>query len=104
MDDKRLEQIKARAEAATPGPWGKKILDLRQFRDFDEDFTYHARQDILDLLAEVERLRAALAIYADPNNWYSSDGGYGDSVSVFSPATGSNEPFDFAENALKGGK
>lgn len=77
MDDKRLQEIKARAEAATPGPWECRINVGSRFyvnapsygvRDFcclsggferreDAELTAHARTDIPDLIAEVERLR-----------------------------------------------
>lgn len=86
MDGKRREEIKARAEAATPGEWeafqlwedGDIITGGGNFeictpeydvcayiknsapirREADAAFIAHARQDIPDLLAEVERLRA----------------------------------------------
>jgi hypothetical protein len=80
MDDKRLQEIKARAEAATPGEWECRIDVGNRFyvsapsygvRDFcclsggferreDAELTAHARTDIPDLIAEVERLRAEL--------------------------------------------
>ena len=82
-----LAEIKARCEAATPGPWVDRLRDFECLdgygleshptvetngktvcvlceREFDDDndeadavFIAHARQDIPDLLAEVERLR-----------------------------------------------
>lgn len=80
-----LEAIKARCNAATPGPWepswdwsyddfdgysgygqspatsGKSLDDIREQSCANADFIAHAREDILALVAEVEQLRA----YAD---------------------------------------
>ena len=71
----RIEEIKARAEAATPGPWlvhphesaeGQLVVDEHYdnvaecYVPEDATFIAHAREDIPYLLAEVERLRAAL--------------------------------------------
>lgn len=72
-----LDAIKARAEAATKGPWKftPKILGIKnttvmaggeqvgyfsvgQAQPHDAEFISHARQDIPALLAEVERLQA----------------------------------------------
>jgi hypothetical protein len=71
-----LNEIRDRAEAATPGPWKSYIegrekmngssfimtagedIYLRGATDADQDFIAHARQDIPMLLAEIERLRA----------------------------------------------
>ena len=78
----RLDEIRARAEAATPGPWGQgninsgdgiSLLDVYSehagyvkvasvWDSEDRDFIAHAREDIPYLLAEVERLRAALTL------------------------------------------
>lgn len=86
MDDKRLEDIYQRARAATKGPW---LLDEQttpqrrqvsskpagyvsvcvlesHFRHdprlvIDGEFIAHAREDVIELVAEVRRLRAALA-------------------------------------------
>jgi hypothetical protein len=89
MNEKRLNEIKARAEAATPGEWQyiacesadwllgnmrpietleelSTQVDLlnpysdHEFSEEDLAFIAHARQDVPDLVAEVERLRAAL--------------------------------------------
>lgn len=75
-----LDTIKARCEAATPGPWYASVGDFST--DFgiihkdpdqgrrtlayglscdDQIFVAHARTDVPALVAEVERLRAALA-------------------------------------------
>ena len=80
MTELDLEAIKARCEAATPGPWHQlfnttdgpgvgiyKNLDQRQqsmlacrMSDGDQIFVAHARADVPALVAEVERLREAL--------------------------------------------
>ena len=81
MTEEQLLAIKARAEAATPGPWGIEHVERRiwggservcflfgQDRRQNENngvFIAHARQDIPDLLAEVERLRAEVARLKD---------------------------------------
>ena len=82
MSDERLEQIQARAVAATPGPWdcygdgAYEVFDAGEYRDGDPgevvapvvtklndaEFIAHARGDIPALLAEVARLREALTI------------------------------------------
>jgi len=69
-----LEAIKARCEAATPGPW--EIKDRGHFAYMsgprhvgvggrwlpaDAAFISHAREDVPALIAEVERLRAEVA-------------------------------------------
>ena len=87
MTDERLAEIKARADAATPGPWERNNLAGRPEREvfagdeligdfgvggweddegadrveINAEFIAHARQDIPDLLAEVERLREHVA-------------------------------------------
>jgi hypothetical protein len=70
-----IEEIKARAAAATPGPWKSKINGntvrsygiISQTRKIcsaistltaDAEFIAHARTDIPDLIAEVERLQS----------------------------------------------
>ena len=97
LDEKRLSEIEARANAATPGPWfpagnangywvecGEKGEDgernqwianidsaVKHERP-DAAFIADARQDIPELLAEVRRLRAALTDYAnhaDDSGW-----------------------------------
>lgn len=72
VNDSELATIKARAEAATPGPWewGGDVLFGRDNwdgpllatrvdgqRPEDADFIAYARADVEVLLAEVERLR-----------------------------------------------
>lgn len=77
MTPEELAAIKARAEAATPGPWsyyasptsgGYKIQGIEKAWFYEAtastnenaDFITHAREDVPALVAEVERLRAAL--------------------------------------------
>jgi predicted RNase H-like nuclease (RuvC/YqgF family) len=73
LTQEELEAIRKRAEAATPGPWGKEfrygisIITNYGFNVIDEDggvtkypdaeFIAHARQDVPKLLAEIERLQ-----------------------------------------------
>lgn len=67
MDAKQLAEIKARCDAATPGPWyadGWAAWDdlentFVELSDFGADakFIAHARTDIPALVAEVERLQ-----------------------------------------------
>jgi hypothetical protein len=74
----RLSEIKARCEAATPGPWivregksfGVQSADKNIascFRRENEDFISHAREDVPYLLAEVERLGAEVERVTDEN-------------------------------------
>lgn len=76
MDEKRLAEIKARVNAAAPGPWSD-ITSNSEERKFiwargywlatmhgfwfpmapNAEFIAHARQDVPDLIAEVRRLR-----------------------------------------------
>ena len=75
LTDERLNDIKKRCEYATPGPW-KSYVEAREkisgssfiqtggvdiyltgATTEDQDFIANARQDIPDLLAEIERLR-----------------------------------------------
>lgn len=85
MSDERLEQVRARAAAATPGPWeawdtgdppaedearawivtpGSLHLATLYAGDPSANATFaaHAREDIPALLAEVERLRSITTI------------------------------------------
>lgn len=71
MDAKYLAEIKAREQAATPGPWyadGWGLFDdiqgeLVELHDTDPDaqFIAHARADIPALVAEVEWLNRELS-------------------------------------------
>ena len=75
ISDKELEEIRKRAEAATPGPW-KAFVEDRDFQsgssfiqtqgedieligatEADYDFIANARQDIPKLLDEIDRLK-----------------------------------------------
>jgi hypothetical protein len=74
MTDKHLNEIEARANAASPGPWGCKWVYrgatrtaflMREEGDgwfvgpnLDATFIAHARQDVPALIAEVRRLQA----------------------------------------------
>ena len=78
LTDDDLTAIKARVEAATPGPWTSFIegrdhtsgssfirtrgedIELTGATAADQDFIAHARQDVPRLMAEVDRLRLAL--------------------------------------------
>jgi 7-cyano-7-deazaguanine synthase in queuosine biosynthesis len=65
------EQIKATCEAATKGPWatdgrdevvdstGDAVCFTNEDNGYEHDATFiaHARQDVPDLISEVERLR-----------------------------------------------
>lgn len=76
MDEKRLAEIEARANAATPGPWepehrgvvGNDVFIVEDCVTAGWDayranqaFIATARTDVPDLVAEVRRLTAALA-------------------------------------------
>lgn len=75
MDEAKLQEIEARANAATPGPWyagnghpyvttermGFGIVVARALEGNDCTFIAHARTDVPVLIAEVRRLTAALA-------------------------------------------
>lgn len=86
MTEKELEDIRARCEAATAGPWSSYVegrdhtsgsnfimtgeggqrgndIELSGATIADQDFIAHARQDIPRLLDEITRLKA-LAIKA----------------------------------------
>jgi len=79
IDEKRLAEIEAWCEAATPGPWfydaicesvgcangwiarfdpERKGDGELSHQDKDGDFCAHAREDAPDLVAEVRRLQA----------------------------------------------
>lgn len=110
MDEAALAAIKARSEAASPGPWkhcgcgkcGQVQWDsaqnismapvattsidwseggydnwLHEAQQANATFIAHAREDVPALVAEVERLRQALADYGGHNEWCS--GQYGPS-------------------------
>ena len=69
MKQSEIDEIKARRDAAPPGPWALGMLEIR---DADGDpvvervstsaeFIAHAPTDIAQLVAEVEKLRGLLA-------------------------------------------
>lgn len=74
LTDERLAEIRARADAATEGPWAADHTEIYGLHrgiwiaecsreewgegDVDGAFIAHARTDVPDLLAEVDRLRA----------------------------------------------
>ena len=78
-----LRDIELRCKAATAGPWMSFIegrehmsgssfiqtsgddIELSGATPADYDFIAHARQDVLRLLAEVQRLEALLAAWKD---------------------------------------
>jgi len=84
LSEDELRSMKARCDAATPGPWRSWIegrdhesgssfiqtgegssrgpdVELSGATDADHDFIAHARQDLPRLLTEVFRLRAEIA-------------------------------------------
>jgi hypothetical protein len=84
MNQQRIDEIKARCDKATAGPWiycdtilhiyqgtehGERIANAEigqrktQQKISDADFIAHSREDVLELLAEVERLTAENAEY-----------------------------------------
>ncbi len=74
-----MEAIRQRCDRATPGPWksyvegrdhdsgssfimtSREDIELLGASVADQDFIAHARQDIPQLLAEIERLKATVA-------------------------------------------
>jgi hypothetical protein len=104
----QIAEIKARTEAATPGPWhfeqyepfpgdvAFEVVDTEMITVADNvlqrdvSFFAHSRTDIPALLAEVERLRAALEFYADEKNWLNRD-----------PIGASEDTGEIARNALQ---
>ena len=82
MTEEQLQAIKERAEKATDGPWkvGKAspngaqnigtvygLLTAQTTREENAEFIANARQDIPQLVAEVERLREGLETIANHN-------------------------------------
>jgi hypothetical protein len=73
MTPERLREIQERAEKATKGPWFPHVtygdgggvafcVDVNKpAQTADMHFIHYARQDIPDLLTEVDRLKAELA-------------------------------------------
>lgn len=78
MIDKWIEEIEARAELATPGPWisfvegrshtsgssfirtANNDIELSGATPHDQDFIAHARQDVIALTQEIRRLETLL--------------------------------------------
>ena len=83
LTDEELDEIRLRCEAATPGPWVSYVegrdhssgsnfimtgegesrgedIELAGATVADQDFIAHARQDVMSLLLEVERLKKIL--------------------------------------------
>lgn len=58
LTEEQIEEIKARAEAATPGPWRLYGVALKKP---DVDFLAHARDDIPALISALEAQAAELA-------------------------------------------
>ena len=66
MDTKRIAEIRARVEAATPGPWTTKTLHTTLA---DADFIAHSRTDLpflLNLVASLTAERDALRDRYEP--------------------------------------
>jgi hypothetical protein len=95
LTDEQLAEIRERAEAATAGPWycgteyeqskrGNYVASKAtggivaaeqdgtdcELETHDAEFIAHAREDVPDLLAEIERLRDALEDIADTGESY----------------------------------
>lgn len=82
-----FEEIRARAEAATPGQWNYKCaygfvgistpiwaIHNKFITETDAIFIAHAREDIPALLAKVDRLTAESQDYKE--KWYTSNKAY----------------------------
>lgn len=124
-----MAAIEGRANAATPGPWvvvprnpdidpdyppfvgfvrneaGWWDDDSTLLSSENAEFIAHARTDIPALVAEVRRLRAALAVYGDEDNWSvttSADGWPRSICSVFEPEglAAHEDGFYLAQQAL----
>ena len=81
MDAKYFEEIKAREQTATPGPWnleikGNTVQSLSIIgichgmkpNNADAAFISHARTDIPALIAEVERLKKSNELFSEENH------------------------------------
>lgn len=108
-----LEEIKKRVDDATPGKWeargesdpyisevevdngfGKESIVSSQ-KHGDIEFIAHARQDIPNLIAEVERLRKALEFYANP--YHNTNISFSEQYSIVAKDNG-----ETARQALRG--
>lgn len=81
----RLAEIKARCEAATRAPWDVVEIHPKHYHVSaaldeppvaeveyiiqDAEFVAHARQDVPDLVAEVERLRGLIAATTETHEY-----------------------------------
>jgi hypothetical protein len=74
-----------------------------EFGDTGDQWTIHAHsaECIAHLKSKIERLRAALAVYADHSNWL-CDTEYGHTANELWPYLGN--AWETAEQALKGGE
>lgn len=87
MEQKRIKEIRERCDKATPGQWesgyfqtvstktGHKLLNTHC--DLDAIFIAHAREDIPELLEEIDRLAGELAKHYEANGMktaYDNDG------------------------------
>ena len=66
-DTDRIEEIKARTVAATPGPWGTShnpIIPLLEI-PYNAGFIANSREDIPFLLDEIERLEGGVTMFSD---------------------------------------
>lgn len=113
MTPERIKAIKARCEAATEGPWtsceegGAQIIGNEDMivvetsnpqmlgccvKPFNIDFIAHARKDLPDCLAEIERLAAKQCTWSLDVDYGSDDRDY---------KTGCGRMFSFIEGGPK---
>ncbi len=93
MDQKYLAEIKAREQAATPGPWEDDIADIwlgdrhiaEVYSTSDTTFIAHARADIPALLAEVERQDQQIATLKKALDMACAELNLSDVEKVFAP-------------------
>ena len=119
MTEEELNEIKARAEAATPGPWQAlpyQDIDNGVFVDYwditagvdgicvaekikepDAWFMSEARQDVPALVEEVERLRAALEKFAQKDSY---DTEHDEEVYWLPQDDPETTPWDYARRVL----
>ena len=80
LTEAELQQMQARCEAATKGPWRSLVegrdhlsgsdfirtagedIELSGATTADQDFIAHARQDVPRLIAEIRRLRRSSSV------------------------------------------
>lgn len=121
-----LDEAECRAKVATPGPWrlgtynvwadvrivartdtaapGSRREFVRDEDDANADFIAHARTDVPALIAEVRRLREALAVYAERKHWDQWTPEDSEAVITWEPENAeiSGQPWLIAQKALKG--